>query len=65
MDYRQENEQLKQRIKELEAALQAAQQQIRELTALLNQNSRHSHWPSSRDKSRRQKKKSRRLRRKK
>lgn len=52
MDYQQENEQLKQRIQELEAALEAAQQQIAELTALLKQNSRNSHWPSSRDKSR-------------
>lgn len=62
MDYQQENEQLKQRIQELEAALQAAQQQIAELTALLKQNSRNSHWPSSRDKSRK-KKRSKSLRR--
>ncbi|MFZ1399678.1 MAG: IS66 family transposase [Candidatus Promineifilaceae bacterium] len=62
MDYQQENEQLKQRIQELEAALQAAQQQIAELTALLKQNSRNSHWPSSRDKSR-QKKRTKSLRR--
>ncbi len=51
MDYQQENEQLKQKIQALETALQAAQRQIAELTALLNQNSRNSHWPSSRDKS--------------
>ncbi len=63
MDYQQENEQLKQRIQELEAALQAAQQQIAELTALLKQNSRNSHWPSSRDKSRK-KKRTKSLRRK-
>ena len=63
MDYQQENEQLKQRIQELEAALQAAQQQIAELTALLKQNSRNSHWPSSRDKSR-QKKQTKSVRRK-
>ena len=63
MDYQQENEQLKQRIQELEAALQAAQQQIADLTALLNQNSRNSNWPSSRDKSR-QKKRTKSLRRK-
>jgi len=63
MDYQQENEQLKQRIEELEEALQAAQQQIAELTALLKQNSRNSHWPSSRDKSR-QKKRTKSLRRK-
>lgn len=62
MDYQQENEQLKQKIQELEAALEAAQQQIAELSALLNQNSRNSHWPSSRDKSR-QKKRTKSLRR--
>ncbi len=55
MDYQRENEQLKQRIRELETALKAAQKQIAELTALLNQNSRNSHWPSSRDKSRKKK----------
>jgi len=64
MDYQWENEQLKQRNKELEAALQAAQQQIAELTALLKQNSGNSHWPSSRDKSRKKKKGSKSLRRK-
>lgn len=63
MDYQQENEQLKQRIQELETALQAAQRQVAELTALLNQNSRNSHWPSSRDKSRK-KKRTKSLRRK-
>jgi len=62
MDYQQENEQLKQRIQELETALQAAQQQITELTVLLKQNSHNSHWPSSRDKSRK-KKRTRSLRR--
>ena len=55
MDNQQENEQLKRKIQELEIALQAAQRQIAELTALLNQNSRNSHWPSSRDKSRKKK----------
>jgi transposase len=64
MDYQRENEQLKQRIKELEASLQAAQQQIAELTALLKQNSRNSHWPSSRDKSGKKKKRTKSLRRK-
>lgn len=63
MDYQQENEQLKQKIQELETALQAAQRQIAELTALLKQNSRNSHWPSSRDKSRK-KKRTKSLRRK-
>ena len=55
MDYQKENEQLKQDIQELRAALKAAEQKIHELTGLLNQNSRNSNWPSSRDKSRRQK----------
>jgi transposase len=64
MDYQKENEQLKQRIKELEAALAVAQKQIAELSALLNQNSRNSNWPSSRDKSRKRKKRTRSLRRK-
>lgn len=63
MDYQQENEHLKQKIQELEASLQAAQQQIAKLTALLKQDSRNSHWPSSRDKSR-QKKQTKSLRRK-
>ena len=62
MDYQQENEQLKQRIQELETALQAAQRQITELTALLNQNSHNSHWLSSRDKSHKQKKETKSLR---
>ena len=57
MDLQQENEQLKQRIKELEAALEAAQRQIAELMTQLQQNSRNSHWPSSRDNSRKKKKK--------
>ena len=63
MDYQRENEQLKQKIQELETALQVAQRQIAELTALLNQNSHNSHWPSSRDKSRK-KKQTKSLRRK-
>lgn len=63
MDYQRENEQLKQKIQELETALEVAQQQIAKLTALLNQNSRNSHWPSSRDKSRK-KKQTKSLRRK-
>ena len=63
MDYQKENEQLKQDIQELRAALKAAEQKIHELTALLNQNSRNSNWPSSRDKNRRQKR-TRSLRRK-
>lgn len=52
MDYQRENEQLKQEIDELREALKVAQRTIAELTAMLNQNSRNSNWPSSRDKSR-------------
>ena len=63
MDQQQELEQQRQRINELETALAAALQQIAELTARLKQNSRNSHWPSSRDKSR-QKKRTKSLRRK-
>lgn len=63
MDSQQEIKELKEKIQELEAALKAAKQQIAELTALLKQNSRNSHWPSSRDKSRK-KKRTKSLRRK-
>lgn len=59
----QEIKRLQQKIQELESALEAAQRQIAELTALVNQNSRNSHWPSSRDKSRK-KKRTKSLRRK-
>jgi len=55
MSLQRENEQLKQEIRELQAALKAAEQKIEKLTALLNQNSRNSNWPSSRDKSRKKK----------
>lgn len=57
MDLKQENKRLKEQIQELTEALKAAEQKIQELTALMNQNSRNSSWPSSRDKSRRQKRK--------
>jgi transposase len=50
MNLEQENAQLKAQVRKLEAELSAAQQQIKELLALLSQNSRNSHWPASRDK---------------
>ena len=50
MNLEQENAQLRARVEELEAALKAAQQQIQDLLAVVGQNSRNSHWPSSRDK---------------
>ena len=50
MNLEQENAQLKAHVQKLEAELRAAQQQIKELLALLGQNSRNSHWPASRDK---------------
>ena len=52
MDYQCENERLKREVHELREALQAAEQRIQELTGLLAQNSRNSHWPSSGDKGR-------------
>lgn len=63
MEAQRENEQLKQKIKELEAALHLANQRIAELSARLGQNSGNSHWPSSRDRSRKGKKRSKSLRR--
>jgi len=50
MDLKQENEQLKKKIQELRQQLDVAMQEIKELKAQLNQNSRNSNWPSSRDK---------------
>jgi transposase len=55
MDVQQENERLKQENRELQAALRSAEEKIAELTAMLKQNSRNSHWPSSRDTSRQKK----------
>ena len=55
MDLQKENEQLKQALSELQEALLAANLKIKELTEQLNQNSRNSNWPSSRDKSRNKK----------
>ena len=51
-ELRQENEQLRQKIAELTGLLGVAEERIKQLTALLNQNSRNSSWPSSRDKGR-------------
>ena len=50
MDLKQENEQLKKEIQELRQLLESAMQEIKELKARIEQNSRNSHWPSSRDK---------------
>lgn len=52
MDLQRENERLNRELQELREALKAAEEKIRELTALLNANSGNSNWPSSRDKSR-------------
>lgn len=52
MDLQRENERLNRELQELREALKAAEEKIRELTALLNANSSNSNWPSSRDKSR-------------
>jgi len=57
MDLAAENKQLREEIIKL-------QQRIKELEALLGQNSRNSNWPSSRDKSRKKKKRTRSLRQK-
>ena len=57
MDLAAENKQLREEIARL-------RQRIKELEALLGQNSRNSNWPSSRDKSRKKKKRTRSLRQK-
>lgn len=49
---REENERLKQENRELRERVAAAEAKIKQLGELLGQNSRNSHWPSSRDKSR-------------
>ncbi len=49
-ELQRENEQLKQKNAELSGLLEAAVVRIEQLTAHLNQNSRNSNWPSSRDK---------------
>lgn len=52
MDLQREVEWLRQEVHKLREALKASELRIAELTALLEQNSRNSHWPSSRDKGR-------------
>lgn len=50
---RQENQELRELVKQVTERLIAAEQKIKELSEQLKQNSRNSNWPSSRDKSRR------------
>jgi transposase len=50
MDLKQENEQLKKENQELRQTLEVAMREIKSLKDKLDQNSRNSHWPSSRDK---------------
>ena len=52
MNWEEEREALEQEIKGLREALAVAEQKIKELTALVEQNSRNSNWSPSRDKSR-------------
>ena len=52
---KQENQELRELLKQVMEKLAAAEQKIERLTEQLAQNSRNSHWPSSRDKSRKKK----------
>lgn len=52
MNWEQEKEVLEQEIERLSKALAMAEQKIKELTALVEQNSRNSNWSPSRDKRR-------------
>jgi len=61
--FKQENKELRDLLKQVTEQLAIAEQQIKRLTEQLNQNSRNSSWPSSRDKSR-QKRKPKSLRKK-
>ncbi len=60
---KQENRELRELLKQITERLTVAEEKIKQLTEQLNQNSRNSHWPSSRDKSR-QKKRTKSLRQK-
>ena len=59
-ELRRENEELKEKNAELVGLLEAAKVRINDLIALLNQNSRNSSWPSSRDKGKKKRTKSQR-----
>jgi hypothetical protein len=49
---KQENQELREILKQVTERLAAAEQKIKQLSEQLGQNSRNSNWPSSRDKSR-------------
>jgi len=59
-ELRRENEELRQKNAELAGLLQSAEVRINDLIGLLNQNSRNSSWPSSRDKGKKKRTKSQR-----
>lgn len=62
MDIQEEIAQLRQALAESQEALLAANLKIKELTERLNQNSRNSNWPSSRDTTRKKKRTTKSLR---
>ena len=62
MDIQEEIAQLRQALAESQEALLAANLKIKELTERLNQNSRNSNWPSSRDTARKKKRTTKSLR---
>jgi transposase len=62
MDIQEEIAQLRQALAEAQEALLAANLKIKELTERLNQNSRNSNWPSSRDNTRKKKRTTKSLR---
>ena len=64
MDLRAENKRLREETVQLREEIARLGQRIKELEAVLGQNSRNSNWPSSRDKSRKKKKRTRSLRQK-
>ena len=61
-ELRQENAALREGIQHLRERNAELEELVKQLTARLNQNSRNSSWPSSRDKSRKPKPKSQRKR---